>query len=211
MKKILAFILIFVISNLAFASLEPNTPSYAGDRTPISTVQQKAKVVATVTADAAALSTTTSDWGHCVTLFEKIPPEWNIVDLEFYGYGDGDGAGSPANATFSYDVHLVDLYSGAVTVSTGNTGIIGAQQMSHNPATGTALNAGSVSTSYCWADTLTAGTTIPGWTVQFWDNLGGDRKASTSFDRRKAYGIHVRIYNMTEQSVTSITCIMNGY
>jgi len=198
------------MANLSFGVLD-GKPLDSGGFNAMATVQQRAVLVATVTADANALSMTTSSWSHCMALFVTIPPQWNNVKLSFYGYGDGTGAGDPNNATFSYDVHLCDLFSGAITVSVGNTGVIGAQQISHNPTTGVAFASGAVDPNYCWADTLAAGTIRPGWSISWFDNLGNNCKAETSFDRRSAYGIYVRIYNMTAQPVTSITCVMNGY
>lgn len=209
MKKIFTFILLLVFACSAMATL--STPKDPGVFKPNSTVQEKARLVATVTADAAALDPNKSGWGNCKTFFVEIPPQWSTITFSFYGYGNGTGAGDPNNATFSYDIHLIDLYSGAITTSVGNSGVIGAQKLTHNPVTGATLNNGDPNSSYCWADTITPATPKGNWVFSYYDYQGNNGKAEVSLDRRCAYGVWVRIYNMTDQPVTSITCVMNGY
>lgn len=208
MKKFI-IITMLAVSAIAFGTL--TSPKDPGNYSPASTVQRRAAVVATVTADATALDVNTSSWADCKTLFIPIPPEWNIVNLSFYGWGDGTGGGDPNNATFSYDVHLCDVYGGTITISTANSGVVGAQQLSHNPDTGDELYSGAVDPNYCWADTITEGTVKGDWGLAYFDYEGSNGKAEMSFDRRSAYGIYVRIYNMTSSAVTSVTCVMNGY
>lgn len=213
MKKIvfLAVMVMLVTALPLMGVLNPNVKESQGLRASGTSVQLKAKAVATVTADAAALTATTSSWTHAKALCVPVPVEWGNISLSFYGYGDGDGTGSPNNATFSFDVFLVDLFGGIETVSLGNTGTIGAQQLSCDPTEGTELNNTAVSANYCWADTIEMGAPKTTSTIARSDYQGGDGLAKVKFDRHSAYGIYVRIYNMTDQSVTSITCVMNGF
>lgn len=189
----------------------PSIPQYAGSPNPLSTPQTKAKTVATVTADASSPSTDEMSWTHCISSFIPIDTSWNEPCLSFYGYGDGDGAGDPNGATFSYDVYVCDLYGGMKPVVLGNTGAIGEQTLSHDPVEGTELNSGSISSSYKWADTMAEGTCHWGYSPTYSNYEGDNGIAEIIFDRNKSYGIWVRIYDMTDQPVTSITCVMNGY
>jgi len=217
MKKVIFTIMLigFLILAISLTDSETawalNFPHTAGMPSPLATVQQRAKLVDSVTSDDSALGTTDSSWTDCAALFIEIPAEWNVLSLSFYGYGDGDGAGDPNDATFSFDVYVCDYFGGAEMLSSGNSGVFGAQQMSHNPYTGAELNSGAVSTSYCWADTITEGTTYWSTAIYYTDYEGNDRRAKLKFDRHEAYGLWVRIYDMTAQSVTSVTCVANGF
>lgn len=188
-----------------------NYPYSAGVPAPLSTVQPRAELIATVTADATALAVDTMNWTDCLALFVPIPAEWNFPGISFYGYGDGDGAGDPCDSTFSFDVYVCDYLGGAECVVSGSTGTIGAQQLSHVPYTGTTLNDGDPNTDYCWADNLNEGTDKWSTTLYYSDYQSTDGRAKMRFDRHEAYGLYVRIYDMTAQSVTSITAVMTGF
>lgn len=195
--------------DIRYGSLD--IPFYAGKPAPLSTVQQSSKLVATVTSDASALAVDGMTWTDCKSLFVDIPYQWNAVSFSFYGYGDGDGDGDPNDTTFSYDVYFCDYYGGVECASSANTGTIGGQQLSHNPVTGAELNSGSADSDYCWADDLNEGTLK--WSKSFYysDYESTNGRAKTKIDRQESCGVYVRIYDMTAQSVTSVTCIINGY
>lgn len=210
MKKIFFILVMFlIIGSILFGQL-PSIPQDPGTRSPLSTVQMKSRLVATVTADASSPASSAMSWAQCLTTFKEIPVTWNAVSLSFYGYGDGSGSGDPNGATFSYDVYVCDLYGGMEAVALNNTGAIGEQELSHDYEN-TALNSGAVNSSYKWADTLAEGTRYWSTAMLYSNNGGNSNRAKVKFDRQESYGIWVRIYNMTAQPVTSITCIMNGY
>lgn len=188
-----------------------NSPKMREDGIILTTIQQPAIEIVSVTADATALAVGTSSWIDSKSVFDSIPPEWNIISWSFYGYGDGDGAGSPDGATFSYDMFFVDYFGGMEIVLSGATGTIGKEQLSHNPASGAEFNNGVVSTDYCWADTLSATTATTAKDAAWSNNTGTDYRAKGKIDRMEAYGVYFRIYNMTAQPVTSITAVLNGY
>jgi hypothetical protein len=214
MRKILIFGVIclflavwpFITMSLGKLLSPPAMPP----KTFLSTPQQSAISIASVTADATALAYNTSSWADAKALFIEIPLEWNYTSWSFYGYGDGDGAGSPANATFSYNLYLIDYYGGAELVISGATGTIGAQQLSHDPVSGAELNSGAVSANYCWADTLSE--TAADWpSTAYWsNNSAADTRAKGRIDRLEAYGVYICIYNMTAQPVSTITAVMTG-
>ncbi len=186
------------------------SPQSPGNRVSLTTVQRPPIQVASVTADATDLAKDTGSWEHMKAIATRIPAEWRKLSLSFYGYGNATGAGDPDNTTFSYRVHLVDMNCGAQLITVG-AGIIGKQQLSHNPTTGAELNSGSVSTSYCWADTITEGTVYAERDVTYSDYASADSIAAMHFDRYSAVGILVIIDDMTAQAVFRITCVMNGH
>lgn len=201
-----------VVTLLLIASMGAlRVPKDSGRFAPLSTVQKRYVQVASVTEDATDLAVDTSSWDNCDDTFIPIPPEWNAVQLSFYGYGDGDGAGTPAS-TFSYSVYGCKMYGGAELITTGTATIASTdQQMSIDPSTGDALNSGSVSTNYVWADTITEATKTWGGSISYSNNAASNSIASFTFDRESYYGIYVIITGMTSDSVTSVTCVMNGY
>ena len=186
------------------------TPQSPGNRVSLTTVQRTPIEVASVTADATALAAGTSSWEDMKASAVRIPAEWRKLSLSFYGYGDGSGAGDPDNATFAWKVYTVDYLCGAQLMGNG-TGIIGKQQMSHNPCTGAELNSGSVSTSYCWADTIAQVGMAIERDITYSDFASADSVAALHFDRYSAYAVLAIITAMTAQSVTSITAILNGH
>lgn len=208
MKRFLIIMLIPLITVMAIGSMSINTKQFEGNRFSSSSVQRISVQVSSVTADATDPNFAQKMWSD-TSVFVPIPVEWANVALSFYGYGDGDGDGDPNDSTFSYDVYLCDLYGGWECVSSANTGTIGAMKLSHNPATGEALT--DPNESYRWADDLNEGTVKTTSTIAYSDYQSNDGCAKTKFDRHSAYGIYVRIYDMTDQSVTSITCVMNGF
>ncbi len=209
MKKILIFCGVITLV-LAMGAL--NIHRDPGRATHLATPQQAGEIISTVLADATAPNSVDGmNWASCLTTFTEIRPEWNAPSLSFYGYGDGTGIGNPNDATFSYDIYLCDLYGGWECVSSANSGTIGAQRLSHNPETGAELRGGVVDPNYCWADDLNEGTTKWAKTIAYSDYQSTDGRAKTKFDRMEAYGIYVRIYDMTGQSVTSISCVLNGF
>lgn len=186
------------------------TPQSPGNRVSLTTVQRPPIQVASVTADATDLLKTTSSWTQMKATAIRIPAEWRKLSLSFYGYGDGSGDGDPDGTTFSYRVFLVDMNCGAQLITIG-AGTMGKQQLSHNPATGAELNSGSVDANYCWADILTEGTVYAERDVTYTDYQTQDGMAAMHFDRYSAVGILAIIDDMTAQSVTAVTCIMNGF
>ena len=186
------------------------TPQSPGNRISLTTVQRPPIQVASVTADATDLLKTTGSWEDMKASAVRIPTEWKTLSLSFYGYGDGTGAGDPDGTTFSYRVFLIDSNCGAQLITDG-TGTMGKQQMSHNPATGAELNSGAVDTSYCWCDTITEANVLAERDVTYSDYEGADSIAAMHFDRFSAIGILVIIDDMTDQLVTSVTCLMNGH
>lgn len=186
------------------------TPQSPGNRVSLTTVQRPPIQIASVIIDADALAVGTSSWTHMKASATRIPAEWRKLSVSFYGYGDGDEAGSPDNATFAWKVYTCDYNCGAQLIGNG-TGIIGKQQMSHNPTTGAELNSGSVSTDYCWADTIAQVGMAIERDVTYSDFASADSVAALHFDRYSAYGILVIITAMTSQSVTSVTAILNGH
>jgi len=211
MKIKTIFMLVVVVMLLGLSSAQlSDQPQYPGARMSATTVQNSAIHVATVTADASALTSTTSSWTHCKALFTPIPTEWGTISLSFYGFGDGDGVGSPNNATYAYKVFLCDLYGGATLITNG-TGAIGAQQMSHTPDNGTELNSGAVSANYTYSDTITEGSVYAERDVTYTDFAAADGQAMMHIKRYSAYGVYVVISSMTAQPVTSITCTMQGF
>lgn len=186
------------------------SPQSPGNRVSLTTVQRPPIQVASVTADATALAAGTSSWEDMKVAAIRIPAEWRKLSLSFYGYGDGDGAGSPDGATFAWKVYTVDYNCGAQLIGNG-TGAIGKQQMSHNPATRAELNSGAVSVNYCWADTIGESNVRAERDITYTDYEAQDSIAALHFDRYSAVGILVIITAMTSQSVTSVTCVMNGH
>ena len=185
-------------------------PQSPGNRVSLTTVQRRPIEVASVTADATALAAGTSSWEDMKAAAIRIPAEWRKLSLSFYGYGDGTGAGSPDGATFAWKVYTVDYNCGAQLIGNG-TGVIGKQQMSHNPTTGAELNSGAVSVNYCWADTIAEVAMKVERDITYSDFAGNDSMAALHFDRYSAVGVLVIITAMTAQGVTSVTCVMNGH
>ena len=202
--------IVSVLSAWVIGALPTSTSPSPGIRVSTSSVQQKPKLVATVTVDAAVSGATTNTWTTAKTNFVRIPVEWSNIALSFYGFGDGSGAGDPDGATFSYDVYVCDVFGGWEAVVTGSTGTIGGMQLSHFPSTGTAVST-TLLTSYSWCDDLNEGTKKTTSTIAYSDYESTNGLAKTKFDRNSAYGIYVQMYDMTGQSVTSITCVMNGF
>ena len=214
MKSVLR--LIFLVSLFAacviaaIGAIQPS-PSDPGNMVYTAVRQDRAIQVATVDVNDTAAAAGTSSWTDCLSKCTAIPPQWRTVILSFYGYGDGSGVGSPDNATFKYDVYACGLYGGLQLVSNANTGTIGAEQMSHNPATGAALTStGVVDPNYCWADSLAVGTS-KWYSAPTFSGTASDTIGEMSFDRRDKYGVFVRIYDMTDSAVTAVRCVMNGY
>jgi len=210
MKKIILILLLFGVT-VVFGTLDLNTKQMQGQRISTVSVQDRPIQIASVTADASALTVATENWDDNTVLFVPIPVEWSNVTLSFYGYGDGTGVGDPNDTTFSFDVYVCDIYGGAECIVSGSTGTIGAQQLSVNPATGASLASGAPDPNYCWSDDLNEGTLRTTSTVAYSDYQSTDGLAKMKFDRGSAFGIYVRIYDMTAQLVTSVTCVMNGY
>ena len=188
----------------------PASPDMPGNRVSQTTVQRPPIQLAFVTVDATALLKTTSSWADMKSSAIRIPAEWRKLSLSFYGYGDGDGAGDPDGATFAWKVYTVDYNYGAQLIGNG-TGVIGKQQLSHNPTTGAELNSGDVDLNYCWADTIAEVAMKVERDITYSDFAGDDSIAALHFDRYAAYGILVIITAMTAQSVTKVTCVMNGH
>jgi hypothetical protein len=207
-NKLYIILLIIIAIASAFAVL-PTHQQYSGPRTSVTSVQRSGEIVASVTADAADPNFAEKTWTNAMANFTAIPAEWGIVTLSFYGYGDGTGDGDPNDATFSYDVYVVDIWGGYEAVTTGSTGTIGAMKLSHNPATGAALT--DPNSSYRWCDDLNEGTKKTTSVVSYSDYESTNGLAKQKWDRHSAFGIYVRIYNMTAQPVTSVNCIMNGF
>jgi hypothetical protein len=205
MKKVILIVLVLAGITIANMGDAPQSP---GNRVSTTTIQQRAKVVATVTADAAEPNEAERTWTTAKTYFKLIPVEWSNISLSFYGYGDGTGDGDPNGATFSFSVYVCDYYSGWEKIA-DCSGVIGLQRLSHNPVTGAALV--DPNSSYKWCDTITEVTQYTDLSVIYSDYEGNNGLAKMYFDRRSAYGLYVRIYSMTSSTVTSITCVANGF
>lgn len=186
----------------------PQRQQSPGRRVSLVSVQMTGELVASVTVDAADPAVTAKTWTNAMADCTVIPAEWGLLSLSFYGYGDGDGAGDPNDATFSFDVYVVDIWGGYEAVTTANTGTIGAMKLSHNPVTGAIL---ADTTSSSWCDDINEGTAKTTSTIAYSDYESTDGRAKQKWDRHSAFGIFVRIYDMTGQSVTRIDCVMNGF
>lgn len=213
MKKgiLLSLVVLVVVVAMSVQGTLPTivVPQHPGQRISTTTIQHKAITVASVTIDATEPNYTEKTWTHAKALCVAIPVEWSNVALSFYGYGDGTEDGDPNDSPFSYDVYLVDLFSSLECVSSANTGTIGSMKLSHNPVTGVALT--DPNSSYRWCDDLNEGTKKTTSTIAYSDYESTNGRAKTKFDRHTAYGIWVRLYDMTDEDVTSITCVMNGF
>ncbi|MDD5328037.1 MAG: hypothetical protein PHY02_09550 [Phycisphaerae bacterium] len=218
MKKTI-LITVLSLCSQAFAVLS-TVPHDAGLGQHLTTVQHKAELVVTAEANMAELDPNDEmTWDDCKTLATHIPTKWNAVSLSFYGYGDGgdtrgvadsNDPGDPCNATFKFSVYFCDFYGGLEPALVDANGVIGDQQLSHDPAGGTELNAGEPNSSYCWADTINSGTASWGKTITYSNYLGTNMKAELKIDRQESYGIYVRIYNISS-GVAKIYCVMNGF
>ena len=214
MKKLLIGLIILAIGVIAFGALSPRTRRIAARGGTDETQQyQYSRIVGDVTADATELAINTSDWNAIDSTFFPINPEWNVVELAFWGYGDGTGVGSPNNATFSFIVYLCRPYSNAKVAYSG-TGRIGAMQMSVNPTTGISFRDGDeADPNNCWTDTIDPNGNGDTWISQVTlaEEGGNDSLATLSLDVQGYYGIWVLIKDMTAQSVTRIRCVATGY
>ena len=203
-----SIVAILIIVAISAGGALPSRQQSSGSRRSLTSVQRTGRLVASVTADASAPALTAKTWTNAMADCTAIPAEWGIISLSFYGYGDGDGAGDANDATFSYDVYVVDMWGGYEAVVLGSTGTIGAMKLSHNPYTGAVL---ADTTSSTWCDDLNEGTKKTTSIISYSDYESTDGLGKQKWDRHSAFGIFVRIYNMTAQSVTRIDCIMNGF
>jgi len=210
MKRWIFVFLVVVVAASVFATLpEPLILQNPGNRVSVTTIQRRPMLVASVTLDATDPNYAEKTWTHAKSLCVPIPVEWSNVVLSFYGYGAGTTDGDPDNTTFSFDVYLVDMYSSLECLSSANTGTIGTMKLSHNPINGAALT--DPNSSYRWCDDLNEGTKKTTSTIAYSDYESTNGLAKMKFDRHTAYGIYVRIYDMTSQLVTSVTCVANGF
>ncbi len=210
MKKgiLVAIVVIMIVIAISAGGALPSRQQSSGARLSLTSVQRTGKLVASVTADASDPALTAKTWTNAMADCTAIPAEWGIISVSFYGYGDGDGAGDANDATFSFDVYVVDIWGGYEAVVLGSTGTIGAMKLSHSPYEGDLL---ADTTSSTWCDDLNEGTKKTTSVVAYSDYESTDGLGKMKFDRHSAFGIFVRIYDMTAQSVTRIDCVMNGF
>lgn len=210
MRRLLAVILLLSLVGYCAGTLTKPyyTMQWAGDIAV--TAQYGYIAINSVSANDTAPTTTTKSWATIESVYIPIDPKWSIVELGIYGYGDGSGAGSPNNGTCTILVYACREYGNAKQVYEGAV-TIGAQQMSNNPVTGAVLNSGTVSTDYCWADTVDANGVGAVWVssiVLSGDN-GADNVASISFDMNGYWGLYVYVKDIS--SITTVTVVASGY